>query len=59
MECYQTAHHLAPLRLILGKGNGEAEKRRRIVVVEEDGTYDGAGSLALKLGGACLSYHRA
>ncbi|XP_038988522.1 squamosa promoter-binding-like protein 6 [Phoenix dactylifera] len=34
-----------------GKGNGEAEKRRRIVVVEEDGPYDGAGSLALKLGG--------
>ncbi|KAG1365030.1 squamosa promoter-binding-like protein 6 [Cocos nucifera] len=34
-----------------GKGNGEAEKRRRIVVVEEDGPCDGAGSLALKLGG--------
>ncbi|XP_072997087.1 squamosa promoter-binding-like protein 6 [Typha latifolia] len=34
---------------IVGKGKGEAEKRRRIVTVEEDEPYDGAASLSLKL----------
>ncbi|RWV87135.1 hypothetical protein BHE74_00054307, partial [Ensete ventricosum] len=36
---------------IVENGKGEAEKRRRIVVVEEDESYGGSGSLSLKLGG--------
>ncbi|XP_008810336.2 squamosa promoter-binding-like protein 6 [Phoenix dactylifera] len=36
---------------VASKGKGEAEKRRKIAAVEEDGLYDGSGSLALKLGG--------
>lgn len=36
---------------IAGKARGEAEKRRRVLVVGEDELYDGTGSLSLKLGG--------
>ncbi|CAL9048916.1 unnamed protein product [Musa banksii] len=36
---------------IVENGKGEAEKRRRIIVVEEDESYGGSGSLSLKLGG--------
>ncbi|KAI0528840.1 hypothetical protein KFK09_001383 [Dendrobium nobile] len=36
---------------IIGKGLGEADKRRRILVVEDDKQCDEVGSLTLKLGG--------
>ncbi|XP_058084198.1 squamosa promoter-binding-like protein 1 [Magnolia sinica] len=34
-----------------GRGKGELEKRRRVVMVKEDGLNDEAGSLTLNLGG--------
>lgn len=39
----------------IGKGKRELEKRRRVVMVEEDGLNEDDGSLALKLGGRVYS----